>query len=322
MATDPIRHILVVTPSRAETVPLKVVLKELRDRYCNVHPVAPALPGFTGAAAGYTAALTERHFDLVLILGDRYESLAAAAVATVAGVPIAHIHGGEATFGSFDNQQRDAITKLASFHFVAAPDYEKRLRDLGEEDWRIWCFGAPGLDNLLNLPSRRPIKRIMACYHPATLVGEPSDIYELTDALDRFPDYEILWSTVNADPGNDVIREALVGRSVRTFDNPRNYHLACRHAACVVGNSSSALIEAPTLEVPSVNVGHRQDGRLRGPSVFDCEAKSEEIEAAIQCALEYDGPFTNPYGAPGASARIAEILAGVGLKNASVKSWS
>lgn len=251
--------------------------------------------------------LSDGH-DLLLVLGDRYETLAAALAATVAKVPIAHIHGGEASFGSFDNQIRDAITKLAHIHFVAAPEFKARLVEgLGEHPDRVHIVGAPGLDNLTDLPPRKPGKYFVVTYHPATLEKE-SGIHALVKALDRFPDYEAIWTGVNNDPGSDHIRDALSGHDVRDR-SPRDYIVLCRNAAAVVGNSSSGIIEAPTLEVPTVNVGTRQDGRLKGPSVFDCGGDSGEIEAALRRALEYEGPYDNPYGGPGASAKIADILA-------------
>lgn len=243
--------------------------------------------------------------DLLLILGDRYESLAAACSATVNKILIAHIHGGEASFGSFDNQIRDAITKLAHIHFVAAPEFKHRLvHDLGEHPSRVHVVGAPGLDNLIDLPPRTREKRFVCTYHPATL-GE-DDLPTLLEALDRFPDYEQIWTGVNNDPGSDGIRSALSLRDVRDLD-PREYIALCRSSAAVVGNSSSGIIEAPCLEVPTVNVGSRQGGRLKGPSIFDC--RGDTIEVGLRWALEYEGPFQSKYGQPGASKKIADILA-------------
>lgn len=245
--------------------------------------------------------------QLLLLLGDRYETLAAALLATTLKMPIAHIHGGEASFGSFDNQIRDAITKLAHVHFVAAPEFKDRLvNGLGEHPDRVHVVGAPGLDNLTDLPSRTKKKRFVCTYHPATLGDD--DLPALLEALDRFPDYEQIWTGVNNDPGSDRIRDALSDRDVRHF-SPRDYIALCRSAAAVVGNSSSGIIEAPFLGVPTVNVGSRQAGRLRGPSIFDCVGQVASIAAGLRDAICYSGPFESRYGQPGASKKIADILA-------------
>lgn len=254
------------------------------------------------------------------MLGDRAEILGAMLTATTLKMPIAHIHGGEASFGSYDNQIRDAITKLSHIHFVAAPEFKVRLVEgLGEDANRVHVVGAPGLDSLTDLPERKPEKYFVCTYHPATLEKE-SGIHALLEALDRFPDYHQIWTGVNNDPGSDEIRTALHGRDVRRL-SPRDYHVLCRHAAAVVGNSSSAIIEAPTLEVPTVNVGTRQDGRLKGPSVFDGN-RLGSVETAIGAALHCDGPFDNPYGSPGASRKIADILSNISLDGILVKRWS
>jgi UDP-hydrolysing UDP-N-acetyl-D-glucosamine 2-epimerase len=254
----------------------------------------------------------------MLVLGDRYETLAACLQATIQTVPIAHIHGGESTYGSFDNQIRDAITKLAHVHFPAARPFAERLHDLGENPDRIHVVGAPGLDNLVDLPPRVPEKYFVCTYHPATLEKE-TGIYELIKALDKFPDYKQIWTGVNNDPGNHEIEAALAGRDVRSL-NPREYILLCRNAAAVVGNSSSGIIEAPYLEVPSVNVGHRQRGRLSAPSVYQTGLGGCNFVAGmITDILDYPGLFESFYGSPGASRKIADILADIDLENILIK---
>lgn len=292
--------ILAVTSGRADYTPMSPVLEKIEHRHLNVEYAQPYW-----AVKMVQGRLEKEKYDAVLLLGDRYETLGAALAATYMRVPIAHIHGGEASFGSFDNQIRDAITKLAHIHFVAAEPMRQRLLDLGEEEHRIHVVGAPGLDNLTDLPERKPGKYFVVTYHPATLGG--TNIDPLLDALREFPNYECYWSTPNNDPEAEIIWAALeTGYTVNYA--PSAYVNDCRHAAAVVGNSSSGLIEAPTLEVPTVNVGPRQDGRLRGPSVFDCAEDQRDIVRALRQALEYDGPFDNPYGEPGASEKIAHIL--------------
>ena len=298
--------ILAVTSGRADATPLDPVIKAT-----GAHPLYVGDVGFSGAALRVEGWLDKP--DLMLLLGDRFETLAACGVATVAKIPIAHIHGGEASFGSFDNQIRDAITKLAHIHFVAAEPMKQRLFDLGEEEHRIHVVGAPGLDNLVGLRQREPEKYFIVTYHPATL-EKKTGVHELIAALKAFPRYKIIWTSTNNDPGADEIREAVRGCPLELLNIPcgevrlEEYVRLCRHAAAVVGNSSSGIIEAPTLEVPTVNVGSRQDGRLKGPSIFDCAEDRSDIENALHDALEYDGPFDNPYGGPGASEKIADIL--------------
>lgn len=297
-------RIVTVESSRADAVPLRPVIAELRKN----HEVTPK-----GFYDGYLSRCVYDNWpdkpDLLMILGDRYESLGMAWSATYHRIPIAHIHGGEASFGSFDNQIRDAISKLSHIHFVAAEPFKQRLMDIGEDEDRIHVVGAPGLDNLVDLPERKPGKYFVATYHPATIDG--GDVMPLLEATEIFADYDVFWTDVNNDPGSMEIRERIEQTCEIWSGSPEEYIRLCRQAAAVIGNSSSGLIEAPTLEVPTVNVGSRQDGRLKGPSVFDCKEDIEDIVRAMNEALDYTGPYTNPYGEPGASKKIADILSTV-----------
>jgi UDP-hydrolysing UDP-N-acetyl-D-glucosamine 2-epimerase len=248
--------------------------------------------------------------DMVLILGDRYETLGAAHVATLFGLSIAHIHGGETTEGSFDNAFRNAISMMSDLHFVSAEEHGLKLFEMGADPEAIFVVGAPGIDNIVDLPAREfPDPYFLVTYHPET--WGKTDAKAVVDALNGFPDYEIVWTGVNADPGGDEIREVISKVNgvfaTSTMDNKR-YLSAVKYATACVGNSSSFLIEAPALCVPTVNIGRRQDGRLRGPSVIDCEADSQQISWAIQKAISYRGEYTNPYGQPGASKKIAQVL--------------
>jgi len=289
----------------------------------NIEICTLALPGNFDSLAGYAKsafAASERfaksNYDLLLVLGDRYEILAACGAATVAGIPIAHIHGGEVTEGSFDDALRNAITQLSHIHFVATDDSKNRLIRMGEDKTRIYKVGAPGLDNLVPILEEGPRnseKYFVVTYHPETLGGVPgqADIYALVEALKSFSDYEVYWTGVNNDPGGDAIRERIEESGIGHEVNwpPEGYLRHCRHAACVIGNSSSFIIEAPSLGVPSVDIGDRQKGRQRGPSVMNCRAYTGNIVRTIKWALYYSRSFENPYGQPGASAKIAEILA-------------
>jgi UDP-hydrolysing UDP-N-acetyl-D-glucosamine 2-epimerase len=277
------------------------------------------LEGLTPAECISRVNIEIASFDLMLILGDRYESLAAALAATVAKKPIAHIHGGEASFGSFDNQIRDAISKLAHIHFVANGKYAARLRDIGEHKDRIHVVGAPGLDNLVELEERKPERYFVVTYHPPTLHNSDG-IKELMLALTRFPKYTVIWTGANNDPDGDYINGFVAAwGEVRRDLSLNEYISLARNAAAIVGNSSSGIIEAPVLEVPTVNIGPRQDGRLKGPSIFDCEEDLVDIRNTIKRALEYKGPYHSLYGEPGASEKIANILAETEIDM--VKTW-
>ena len=248
--------------------------------------------------------------SLVLLLGDRYETLGAAHVATLFGASIAHIHGGETTEGAFDNVFRNAISAMSDLHFVSAEAHGLKLFEMGADPEAIFVVGAPGLDNIVDLPDREfPDPYFLVTYHPETWGN--TDARALAEALHGYQDYGIVWTGVNSDPGGNEIRE-VIGTvdgvvAVQTMDNKR-YLSAMKYASACIGNSSSFLIEAPALCVPTVNIGRRQEGRLRGPSVIDCETTYQSIAWGIQRALEYRGDYTNPYGEPGASKKIAQVL--------------
>ena len=243
--------------------------------------------------------------DRLVALGDRFEILSACIPATLAGVGVVHIHGGERTTGSLDDRYRDAITRLSSVHCVANVEFANRAATLGAR--KIHVTGAPGLDNLRRLPGRRPGKYFVVTYHPETESrAAPSGAFAVVGALQAFPDHEVYWTGVNNDPGRDDVLRAFAGYEECRWSY-RKYIDMCRNAACVVGNSSSGLIEMPTLEVPTVDVGMRQCGRPRGPSVYHADNDTHSIRSAINAALNHAGPFDNPYGGFGASEKIAEI---------------
>lgn len=284
---------------------MQPVVRALQDAGCRVTQ--------QGIVGGIPHGMT----DIVLLLGDRLDSLQVALYATKVQIPIAHIHGGETTAGSFDNQIRDAITKLSHIHFVSNKHHRWVLNQkLDEAGERIHIVGAPGLDNLVDMPQRKPTMTFICTYHPCTAIEE--DVAPLLKALDSFPGYEQIWTGVNNDPGSQSIRAALGDRHTHTY-SARGYLEACRQAACVVGNSSSGIIEAPSLGVPTVNVGQRQAGRLSGPSVLGTSMIKDAIVHTIKTALAYRGPFDNPYGPPGASTKIAEVLSTIDLEGIRVK---
>ncbi|MBR9973729.1 UDP-N-acetylglucosamine 2-epimerase [Magnetospirillum sulfuroxidans] len=285
--------------------------------------------------AGMAQALDDLHPDMVVLLGDRYEILAAAVAAMLCRVPIAHIHGGEATEGLIDEAIRHAVTKIAHLHFTAAEDYRRRVIQLGETPERVFNFGSIGIDCLAATPvmSRAEVEAdlgiapgrpfFLITYHPVTLSGDDPGraVDHLAIALARFPQHHLVVTGVNADPGCDAVNDAFArwrdhrseGLTMVETLGQRRYYGALRWCDAVIGNSSSGLLEAPAVKIPTVNIGPRQRGRVRAQSVIDCGDNHEAIADAIQCAL--DPAFRDlaavapyPFGEPGASARIAQVL--------------
>lgn len=282
---------------------------------------------------GFAAAFARRRPDLLLALGDRHEMLAAVAAALPLTIPVAHLHGGEISEGAIDDSIRHAITKMSHLHFVATADYRRRVIQLGEEPWRVTVSGAPGLDNLrtLALLDREVLERrigmplhpppLLVTFHPVTLEYDrnESQIDELLAALTAI-DMPVVFTYPGADAGS----RAIVGAVERFVgDSPRMrcvnslgsqaYFSLLRIAAAMVGNSSSGIIEAASFELPVVNVGNRQRGRLRAANVIDAECRREEIFRAIHTAVTK--PFReslrrlqNPYGDGRAAERIVPVL--------------
>jgi UDP-hydrolysing UDP-N-acetyl-D-glucosamine 2-epimerase len=288
---------------------------------------------------GFATAIDRLDPDVVVVIGDRFEIWVAAQAAFVAGRRIAHIHGGETTEGAFDEGIRHSLTKLAHVHFVAAEPYRKRVIQLGEHPDRVFTVGAPGLDHLsrterlsredlaalIGLDLREPTFAVTL--HPATLGGNAeASARALTEALDAFPQASVVITAANADPAGRIINEHLsaYARSRATAEmvislGQQRYTSLLEHADVVIGNSSSGLLEAPPFETPTVNIGGRQQGRLRAASVLDVAPESTEIVQAIRKALtlafrsSIQGQHL-PYGRGGASAAIHAHLRDLDLE--------
>lgn len=285
--------------------------------------------------AGYAAALRRLGTDILVILGDRYEALAAAAAATVCTVPVAHIHGGELSFGAMDDVFRHSITKMSHLHFCSTERYRQRVIQLGEHPERVFHVGAPGVENALGLAlaSREETAArlalstdqpyILATFHPATLeaASPAAQLTMLLDVLAEQDGYVSVFTGANADAHGQELNTLLETRTGSTPDRfryvtslgSRLYLSAVRDAAIVVGNSSSGLIEVPSFGIPTVNIGSRQNGRTLADSVICCEATTDSMRAAIARALtpgtrERARHVVNPYGKPGTSRMIAETL--------------
>lgn len=289
---------------------------------------------------GYTDALARLAPDALIVLGDRYEALAVAQTAFILRIPVIHIHGGEVTEGAYDDAFRHCITKLSSLHFTSCEQYRQRVVQLGESPATVFNVGAIGLDHTQRTPLlglkelsdslgfviNQPF--FLVTYHPETLTSGDNiaAFNNLLSALDQFPDHQILFTYPNADDGGRQIIaliEAYVSKqysrciAVPSLGQVR-YLSAVKLAAAVVGNSSSGIIEAPSFEVPTVNIGNRQRGRISAPSVYHCSAELAAIEEAMARAVEskISGELSsqqNPYGVGGVSEKIIKILLGADL---------
>lgn len=285
---------------------------------------------------GMADALERLAPDVLVILGDRFEALAAAQTALVMGIPIAHLHGGELTEGAYDDAIRHAITKMSTLHFVAADDYRRRVIQLGESPETVFNVGAVGLDHVMRTPryTREELSEslgfaldrpfLLVTYHPVTAAMEPpaESFQALLDALDSFTDHNIILTYPNADNGSESLISLLESFAERQPHRVlairslgfRRYLAAVAEADAVIGNSSSGLIEVPGLGVPTVNIGQRQAGRLAADSVVHCDAEEASIRKAIEQALlpsfrEHCAHVSNPYGAGNAAGRIVKVLA-------------
>ena len=273
--------------------------------------------------------------DLVVLLGDRFESMTVAQAAMVARIPIAHIHGGEATEGLIDEAVRHSITKMAHLHFTATETYRDRVIQLGERPEHVFNFGAPGIDSItrLNLLPRTALsdavdfningKYFLVTYHPVTLEpnGAINSLESLLEALDKFPKHQIIITYPNADTHGRKLLKVLDDYQVKNSSRVKlvsslgqlRYLSLMKYCDAVIGNSSSGLIEAPSFKVPTVNIGKRQQGRVCGDTVINTDEGYESIYSAISKALnpEFRGICAcsiNPYGLGKASDRIVDVI--------------
>ncbi len=298
--------------------------------------------------SGMAEAFNSIQPDIILLLGDRYEMLPVATAATIMGIPIAHIAGGEISEGAFDDNIRHALTKLSALHFTATEDYRQRVIQMGEEPSRVFNFGALGVENLMELPDEATVEELeklaglkigtgtlLVTYHPATLDNGASPAVRcmaLLKALDRFPQSPVIFTYPNNDPGgSDIIRlieEYAAMHTNRCSVVPslgrRRYLSALKHIGAVVGNSSSGIVEVPSAHIPTVDIGIRQRGRTAAESVIHCGDTADEISDAISLALSETWRMkalntSNPYQKPGTAQNIACTLATFPLQELATK---
>lgn len=292
-------------------------------------------------SAGVGQALADLTPDILVLLGDRYELLAAAAAATVAGIPIAHISGGDVTVGSMDNQFRHALTKLSHLHFPSTEESAARIVQMGEEPSTVHVVGEPGLENLRRLP-RIPRGELadmydldperswaIFAYHPETAVSSDANEERAESALQVLAETDSLQTVLtfpNSDPGwSGIVRilQEHVGRNRVRFRLVQNlgqqaFLSLMRESKCIVGNSSAAIMEAPSVELPAVNIGQRQVGRIMAANVIASDGLLGSLRTAITRAVDPQfrrsiSGLENPYGDGFTSERIRSVLATVEL---------
>jgi len=289
--------------------------------------------GMGAATAGIGKVIEVAKPNLLLVLGDRYEILAAVLAAVVAKVPIAHLCGGDITEGAIDDSIRHALTKLSALHFVTNTDSAARVVQMGENPAHVYNVGSTGIDRIKQVQTMgraeffesvrlAPKERnFIITFHPATLSSDSLKHAEaMLEALTEFSDCGLIFTGSNADPGAREI-DNLIKDYVRKRENAvfiaslgsRRYFSALRHCNLVIGNSSSGLMEAPSFQIPTINIGDRQARRPRAESVVDCAPKSDAIAAAIQAGLGMNCQFVqSPYGDGAAAPRIVSVLGALG----------
>lgn len=293
---------------------------------------------------GFAQSYARFRPDLLMVLGDRFEMLAAAVGAQPFNIPLVHIHGGERTEGAVDEAFRHAITKMSHLHMVSTEEYRQRIIQLGEAPWRITVSGAPALDNIFatTLYKKKELADLLGMafdpppllvtFHPVTLQHEKTDynIKELLSAIEK-ADMPAVFTYPNADTNGRVIIEA-IERYAATQSRcicaanlgAKAYYSLMKYSTAMVGNSSSGIIEAASFELPVVNIGDRQKGRLHGGNVIDSGHSEEEINEAIQVAIHplfraELAEMDNPYGDGKAAKRIVKVLRDVELSPALIE---
>ena len=262
------------------------------------------------AMIGYGEAIERLKPDMILLLGDRFETFCMAAAAQVCRVPLAHIHGGESTEGAIDEAFRHSITKMSHLHFASCEEYRQRIIQLGEDPNRVFNVGALGVENIrcMSLMERSDLAEFigfnlekpyfLVTFHPVTLEKETTgeQFQSLLDALDTFPEYNVIFTKANADTDgrviNRLIDEYTEIRPERclalTSLGVHRYLSAMKYARAVIGNSSSGIVEAPSFKISTINIGDRQKGRVRAESVVDCEPSAASIVAAIKKSISLE----------------------------------
>lgn len=298
------------------------------------------------ALSGFAEAYAELKPDLVVMLGDRYEILAAATAALIERIPVAHLHGGEITEGAYDDAIRHSITKMSHLHFTSTEEYRKRVIQLGEQPERVFNVGALGVENIKKLPlmSKEEIEReidfeinhntILVTYHPVTLGNRTAkeDIDDFIAALEERKDLRVIFTMPNSDTGGQFIVDAINGFVTRNADRAKAYKSlgvlrylsVMKQVAAVVGNSSSGLLEVPSFGIPTLNIGDRQKGRLAAESVYNCAPDKTSVLEGLDKVLlkefrELAYVVRNPYEKANTAEEIFKVVSTYPLKGLNQK---
>lgn len=272
--------------------------------------------------------------DLLIVLGDRYETLAVSMTAMNHRIPIAHLYGGEITEGAADDAIRHAITKLSYLHFTSTEEYRNRVIQLGEQPERVYSVGAIGIENILSekLLLKNELEELLqfkldqpyavVTFHPVTLENNSAEqqINELLSAVSHFPKMKFIFTKANADTNGRIINQ-MIDQYVNQNDNTiafsslgsLKYLSLLKYSSLVLGNSSSGILEAPSFGIPTVNIGDRQKGRLQARSIINCDPMEIEIIAAMDTALSKEfiqlaSGVNNPYGDGCTSDKIINLI--------------
>ncbi|MCW8896095.1 UDP-N-acetylglucosamine 2-epimerase [Sulfurimonas sp.] len=300
------------------------------------------------AQISFAEAYEDLKPDMLVVLGDRYEVFSAVSTAMIAGIPIAHLHGGETTEGAFDESIRHSITKMSHLHFTATDEYKNRVIQLGEHPDRVFNVGGLGIDNIkkLKLLSKEEFeksidfklnkKNILVTFHPVTLENSTAkdQFGELLDVIDELEDTNIILTKANSDTDGRVINQMIDEYVSNNSDKAvgftslgqLRYLSALQWIDAVVGNSSSGLLEAPTFKIATINIGDRQKGRLMADSVINCSSKYKDIKESFEKIYSRDfkkilKETQNPYGNGGASVKIKECIKSFSLEGILKKSF-
>ena len=286
-------------------------------------------------------AYNELKPDIILLLGDRFEIFSAASAAMIATIPIAHIHGGEVTEGSFDDPMRHCITKMSHLHFVSNENHKRRVIQLGEQPKRVFNVGSLGVENIKKIKIlKKQIledelkfkflkKNILVTFHPVTLEGEKiqGQTDELFKALNSLKKYGIIFTMPNADVGNKIIFKKVrkfcdLNKNAKYYSSlgQKKYFSCLKYVDVVLGNSSSGIIEVPSFKIPTINIGNRQKGRLQSKSIINCKNDAGSILKALKKALSSNFQNNcklnnNPYEKKGTCKKILKILSRTKIKD-------
>ena len=304
------------------------------DKKISIMSKANTDPVETGKIMARTVSKFSEYFaesepDVVLLLGDRFETFEVAAAATVCRIPIIHIAGGETTEGAVDEVFRHSITKMSYLHLASTEEYRKRIIQLGEDPKRVYNTGALGVENVINVKclSKKDLSKELnfeldkpygvVTFHPVTLENNSTiaQLNELLKVIHNHQEMKFIITKANADQSGELINNEL-DKFANENDNclvvsslgTLKYFSAIKYSEVVIGNSSSGIVEAPSFNKPTINIGDRQKGRIQAESVINCKPEEKDIEKALQKALKFNKKVINPYGNGKTSDKMVKII--------------